>query len=106
VLVLAMERDSADIIPDNTTTAVTVEDLTAQVVKERTGFKDLSSMPVFAMVACNSDIKVFNESVSSLTPLEERLLYVETVYGRVSRREVDSKREFGMARKIVCKIRC
>ena len=60
---------------------VQVEDLTADEVKLRTGFCDLSSMLTFCMVACNGDIDVFNKTVSSLMPLEEWPLYLEIIYG-------------------------
>jgi len=84
---------------------LTVEDLTAEEVKRRTGFSDLSAMLTFCMVACNGDIDVFNKTVSCLTPVEEWLLYLEIIYGRTYRRLKELERSTGVSRNVIRRIR-
>ena len=76
-----------------------LEELDPSEVKRLTGFNDLSSMLSFATFTCGGDFEVIAKTTSKLTWLEEWLLHCAWSYGRVSIRQKDIMKMFGMKRK-------
>jgi DDE superfamily endonuclease len=63
--------------------------LTDKITKVRTGFPSTSAMIAFIVVACNGDIDLISKTTTTLTWLEEWVIYFEIIWGKFSRRWVD-----------------
>jgi hypothetical protein len=76
-----------------------LQNLTPKEVARRTGFVNVSRLFSYILVLCGGDIEVLTSTASSMTWLEEWLLYLEITYGQAWIRWEDIKVDYGLAPK-------
>jgi hypothetical protein len=65
------------------TTTVTPFNIKDKEVSKRTGFKSVSNLISFIIIACNGDISTMEQTVSNITWFEEFFLLFEVIGGKV-----------------------
>jgi hypothetical protein len=76
---------------------VRLNKLTDKTVKVRTGFPSISAMIAFIVVACHGEIDTISTTTTTLTWLEEWIIYFEIIWGKFSRRWVDLSIKYNLS---------
>jgi len=83
-------------IRDRPPTVVIDETLTADEVKRHTGFADIFFLLSFVALVCNGNVDAISTTVSSLSWLEEWMLYFEFTWGQTVMRHCDAAAIYGL----------
>ena len=75
--------------PDLKPSLFSFEDLTPNEIHRRTGFSDLFCLLSYITTICGSDMTLILKTSSSLTWLEEWMMFLEYIYGRTHARWID-----------------
>ena len=84
---------------ENNLPLLTFNNLTDKGAHRRTGFCDIATMLAFIILVCNGNHDTMIFTVSSLTWLEEWVLYFEFIWGRTITRWIDAGKVTGRDRK-------
>jgi hypothetical protein len=78
---------------------IQLQNLTPKEVARHTGFVNVSRLFSFILVLCGGDIEVLTCTASTMTWLEEWLLYLEITYGQAWIRWEDIEVDYALVRK-------
>jgi hypothetical protein len=80
---------------------ITIEMLTADEVKRRTGFRDLKHLLCYAAIIYGGNVDELTKSKTKMTWLEELVLYFEFSWGRTKIRVKDYMKEYDCSDKVL-----
>ena len=87
--------------PDPKPSIFLLQDLSPDGINRRTGFSDLFCLLLYITTVCGGDMIAISNTCSTLTWLEEWMLYFEYIYGRTRTRLRDYSAEYKLSRSLL-----